>query len=829
MPITSLPLILAGPILRRVESTSVSVWVALSESASVHLEIFQGRLADLSATTRFFTTSPVLAFGDAMTIKIGKNLHVSVVTAPIAIPLTPGSVYSYLLSIDGTNDLKTEGLLASNSDVHRPKIALGYATGFLPSFVLPSASVDDLLILHGSCRKPHGPGRDALAYADKLIEASLTTPLKRPQQLFLTGDQIYADDVADALLLRIGEVDSLLFGSTPEKLPVGNVPPEGAPIDATLTNFPAGRRQDLVTDWKDKDHNPIFSKAGFSSTDAASHLLSFREFCTMYLLAWSNELWPDSFPTDVPPPQQASAIESSLSLLDEKKKKKAAKRYKKDVKSLNEFQAALPKVRRVLANIPSYMIFDDHEITDDWYIMQSWRDKVLATTLGSAILRNGLAAYAVFQAWGNVPAYFTKPSIPSAAIPLGAKLLDTIVNYAANTEDVTNRRDLETSVGMAGTAPASDRVDWHYTVTGKCHHVIVLDTRTHRMFRSPDAPPALIDVTQIDTQIQPAAKPVDVTVLISAAPVLGIALMETLFQPLYAIWESRNDRFDKRSGRLGADCEAWSFDDNAYETLLKKLVPLLPHLVLLGGDVHYSFSSFLTYWKSATLRGRMVQLTSSALKNQSPLFFDRNVGSFLERVINSFAANAQSNILANRTTSLARIGWNTQPTITGGPLPYFYDRLTKVSPLLLPTLEDQATKLPMQGVFQWLAGLVISQPGDWSWRWHLGFDLRDDTDSAVEPRPNSVRPQPLTNEQSLNDFISKYEAALRRQGQQVINGVPRTAYWDTSIGRISFDRDGNGELAVRHGLLGLDGGNVIAPVAHTIPFDASAETEPTIP
>ena len=38
-----LPLILAGPILRRIEPNLVSVWLALSEAASVQLTLWEGR------------------------------------------------------------------------------------------------------------------------------------------------------------------------------------------------------------------------------------------------------------------------------------------------------------------------------------------------------------------------------------------------------------------------------------------------------------------------------------------------------------------------------------------------------------------------------------------------------------------------------------------------------------------------------------------------------------------------------------------------------------------------------------------------------------------
>ncbi|MFY0568681.1 hypothetical protein ACN28E_33345 [Archangium lansingense] len=65
-------------------------------------------------------------------------------------------------------------------------------------------------VLHGSCRKPHGGSIDRLPTADALIGASLVDGSPRPHQLLLTGDQIYADDVADPMLALIHEVADAL-------------------------------------------------------------------------------------------------------------------------------------------------------------------------------------------------------------------------------------------------------------------------------------------------------------------------------------------------------------------------------------------------------------------------------------------------------------------------------------------------------------------------------------------------------------------------------------------------------------------------------------------
>ncbi len=78
------------------------------------------------------------------------------------------------------------------------------------------------------------------------------------------------------------------------------------------------------------------------------------------------------------------------------------------------FSQTLPKVRCALANIPSYMIFDDHEVTDDWNMTRNFCRDFYGKALGQRVARNALTAYALCQHWGNVPDQFadTAPAPP---------------------------------------------------------------------------------------------------------------------------------------------------------------------------------------------------------------------------------------------------------------------------------------------------------------------------------------------------------------------------------------------------------------------------------
>ena len=243
----AVPLILlAGPIVRRVEPRLAAVWVALNQPMAVRLVLYDGlRQAPVSAAP--------LAAGAANTLRVGNGLHLAVVVVELkapATPLTGGRNYAYNLHFHdyvgaspGAAVLDPATLTGPSRDLHslqllkdglidgHPHLALGYAPNELPSFALPPPSLTDLRILHGSCRRPgftyanEADGKtsyDTLSFVDDLVLKWRAEPgfdaNRRPHQLFLTGDQIYADDVEGPMLPMLNRAGNRLLGRT-EDLP----------------------------------------------------------------------------------------------------------------------------------------------------------------------------------------------------------------------------------------------------------------------------------------------------------------------------------------------------------------------------------------------------------------------------------------------------------------------------------------------------------------------------------------------------------------------------------------------------------------------------------
>jgi hypothetical protein len=287
--------ILAGPILRRVERDLVAVWVALSAPGQVDVELFRGQ-GPRSSLGALVPRKPAASDTDTHTIRIGEHLHVVVSIWEPAEPagLDPGEMYSYDLVVRLTGDSDTRlgdlGLLSDHATAP-VWLALGYHDGWLPSFATVPNDIADLRIIQGSCRGSTETGRDAFPPIDDLIGGVLTDPTQRPHLMFLTGDQIYADESAAEQLDLLQSVSRHLLGGQ-ETITV-DFPGKDQPVEETvtypLTHFPPGRRG-----------HPLNDIAGFTSTSTDSHMMGLGEYAALYLSAWSTVTWSSATVTPAP-------------------------------------------------------------------------------------------------------------------------------------------------------------------------------------------------------------------------------------------------------------------------------------------------------------------------------------------------------------------------------------------------------------------------------------------------------------------------------------------------------------------------------------------------
>src|SRR5262249_52024285 len=99
---SKMPLVLAGPMLRRVTESEVTVWIALSiASTKVQLDVYAASSTPSTTGPPTVVKGPRVFHGEAKTQQVGSNLHVIAVTAskPGA-TLDWGGLYLYDMAFD---------------------------------------------------------------------------------------------------------------------------------------------------------------------------------------------------------------------------------------------------------------------------------------------------------------------------------------------------------------------------------------------------------------------------------------------------------------------------------------------------------------------------------------------------------------------------------------------------------------------------------------------------------------------------------------------------------------------------------------------------------
>ena len=536
-----LPLVLAGPVLRRLEPQRLAIWLVASQSLDLRFSLDAVGIA---------------AQVDCQVIAIGEHAFVHLLEIHFDTPLPCNVAVAYDLQLP-----TGEGI-----------------ADWAPHLLYPGASRPSLVLrerieqlLHGSCRKPHHPAADGLLCADRLLQAC-TTPEERPALLLMSGDQIYADDVAGPMLRAIHSlIERLgLFDETLEGALVAN--------SAELYQHPACyyHRADLLPAQESNEtlRERFFGgkrKPIFSSSNADNHLVTFAEVMAMYLLVWS------------PTPWALVQMDMPAGLTDQRQA-----RYQEELPLIEGFAAGLGQAARVMAHLPCLMIFDDHDITDDWNLSAQWEETAYGHPFSRRIIGNALLGYLLCQGWGNDP--------------------DRCRALVEHCRTLTEQAPLNCSGQDALIGELLRFQGWQFELPSN-PPLLVLDTRTRR-WRSESnlkKPSGLLDWEAL-CELQQALLDHPSAIIVSPAPIFGVKLIETVQRV-----------FSWLGYPLLVDAENWMAHRGSAQVILNifRHSRTPGHYVVLSGDVHYSF----VYEVRIRHRQRtphLWQITSSGIKNQFP-------------------------------------------------------------------------------------------------------------------------------------------------------------------------------------------------------------------
>jgi len=541
-----LPYIIAGPIMRRLQPEQLVIWMVTREPLKAEFRLFHHEILIAHMDVSPFTQS----------IQIGGQayIHLFNYRPESDLPTNEWLAYDFICEVGGSPKNLSELL---------PHLV--YDNESCPRFVIKT-QLDQ--VLHGSCRKPHYESDDALLRVDDVLAQTQEKIPARPALLLMSGDQIYADDVAGPMLFAIHQVIQLLE-LVPESIEGAEV---GNSHELYTSDYCYYQREKLlphtVTSQALKDM--VFGgvrKPIFTADSAQNHLITLSEVLAMYLLVWSPQLWKfirlDK--SDIKPAYQAT--------------------YLHEQKQVEKFAVGLARVQRALAHLPVYMIFDDHDVTDDWNLTRGWEEAAYGHSFSKQIIGNALIAYCLCQGWGNAPENFSN---------------ELIIQHQESCQSDELRKNLITQLLKFET--------WHYCLPTS-PKLVVLDTRTRRWWSESSLvkPSGLMDWEALSDLQQELIGEKSV-LLVSAAPIFGMKLIE-IVQRIFAFF----------GHALIVDAENWMAHPGAANVILNIFLHLKTpqKFVILSGDVHYSFA-YDIQTRHRKNSPDIWQITCSGFKNEFP-------------------------------------------------------------------------------------------------------------------------------------------------------------------------------------------------------------------
>ena len=304
-----------------------------------------------------------------------------------------------------------------------------------------------------------------------------------------------------------------------------------------------------------------------------------------------------------------------------------------------------PSVRWLLSVVPTAMIFDDHDVHDDWNISAAWRRDYDAKPWWAARITAAYMSYWIYQHLGNLsPEDLAKDELWRQVQQPG--------DAAALLADFAVRADQR-----------ADGIQWSYRRSLGGVRIVVIDSRS-RVFTGGRR--LMVGETEWQWITESVAGDWNHVVLASSLPLLlphGIHALEAWNEAVCGgAWGKSAARAGERM-RRAADLEHWAAFSASFTEFERLLTGLATgaqgrppaSVVVLGGDIHHSYLARVDFPAGTNPRSAVYQAVCSPIHNVLP-------GSFRlgQRLLRSRAGGLAGDALARLAgVGRPRIGWRT--------------------------------------------------------------------------------------------------------------------------------------------------------------------------
>lgn len=273
-----------------------------------------------------------------------------------------------------------------------------------------------------------------------------------------------------------------------------------------------------------------------------------------------------------------------------------------------------PEIRWLMSTVPTAMIFDDHDIRDDWNTSAPWRAEMAELPWWHDRIRAGLASYWVYQHLGNLsPDELEGNEDYQHLLSIDGDTWPHLSELAARAD-----REVDASKGIR----FSYRWDLGRT------RLIMIDSRNGRILESGER--MMIGENEfrwVEAKSEESPDTFDHLMLASSVP--------WLMPPAIGDLEILNERMADRKGRRGryaeklrkaGDCEHWPAFYKSFVRLGEMIARIADSpdgpatISVLSGDVHHSYAAKAELDRISTDGATVHQLVCSPVHNYVPAF-----------------------------------------------------------------------------------------------------------------------------------------------------------------------------------------------------------------
>jgi PhoD-like phosphatase len=275
---------------------------------------------------------------------------------------------------------------------------------------------------------------------------------------------------------------------------------------------------------------------------------------------------------------------------------------------------AEPSVRWLLSVVPTAMIFDDHDVHDDWNTSASWRRDYQAKPWWPGRIRAAYMSYWIYQHLGNLsPADLAKNELWQQMQEPGDHA-DVLGEFAVQADQ------------------RAPDIQWSYRRTFGGVRIVVIDSRSGRVLE--EGRRRMVGEAEWQWVTESVTGDWNHVVLATSLPLLlpyGIHGLEGWNEAVCGgAWGRRLARTGERI-RRGLDLEHWAAFGASFGEFAELLTGLATgrhgrppaSVTVLGGDIHHSYLAAVDFPAGTNPRSSVYQAVCSPIHNVLPDQFRR--------------------------------------------------------------------------------------------------------------------------------------------------------------------------------------------------------------